>query len=122
MSAEQKHYRQIVPAAPDTDLKTLRWLTRQSFEITATDDHLKVVEYAEREIDPAEIAAANADHLELPIDQYRWLEFTATAVPAERELPNVCGCCPHAPHESGKCAGEDGYTVVDGKCRCPWPV
>lgn len=122
MSTDQKLYRRVVPIAPGVDADTLRWLTRESFENTAAVDHLVVVEYAERDIHPAEIPVEAADDLDLPIERYRWVEFSATAVPAERELPHLCGCCPHAPHEAGQCAGEDGYTVVDGKCSCPWPV
>ncbi|WP_396902710.1 hypothetical protein [Mycolicibacterium sp.] len=124
MSTDAKVYQSVIPVEPGTDTDQLKWLTRESFETTAAAEGLHVVAYSSSTVPASEVKIDDreAEKLPLPLDEYEWWLFTATAVPAERELPHLCGCCPHAPHEPGQCGGEDGYTVVDGKCSCPWPV
>lgn len=105
MSTHQKRYRAIIPTEPDTDLDLLRWLTRESFELRATDDGLVIVEYQDEGTVPhALIPPANAEHLDHPIEHYTWREFTALAVrPDPAPADPVCGYCQHPPHGPGEC-------------------
>ncbi|QFG09218.1 hypothetical protein SEA_EFRA2_26 [Mycobacterium phage Efra2] len=82
--AYTKSYRTIVPLEPDADLDLARWLARESFERTAGNMGLTIVEYAEREVSWLDLPPKAAEHLPLRADEYTWYEFTGVgAIPAE---------------------------------------
>lgn len=56
------------------DLLLARWLGRESFEKTAADDRLELVEYHERIVPPDEVDPRLVEVLG-PLDQYVFFEF-----------------------------------------------
>lgn len=127
MDVPQKTYRRVIPTLPSLpaeDLDTLRWLTRESFELTAAADHLVVVEYSEATIPAAKIPADNAKHLARPIRDYVWREYVAVVQrPAPTATDPVCGYCPHPPHAAGECQGTEPTwclpeDATPGRCNC----
>lgn len=64
-----------IDEATHPDLVLARWLGRESFEHTAADDRLAIVEYSERIIAPADVDPRLAEHLG-PLDAYVWFEFS----------------------------------------------
>lgn len=76
-------YRAVVPLEPGADPAVLRWLTRESFERKAAGDWLVIVDYQESEIDAADIPPKAAEHLPLPLADYRWFAFSAKATQSE---------------------------------------
>lgn len=77
--AYTKRFRTIIPVDPDADIDVLRWLTRETFDRTAAGENLRIVEFSEAEVDPSDIPPKVAEHLERPIPQYRWHQFSAVA-------------------------------------------
>ena len=57
------------------DILIARWLGRESFENKAAEDRLKIVEYSERIIQPADVDPRLAEHLG-PLDRFIWFEFS----------------------------------------------
>lgn len=116
--SQQKEIRRIIPVDPEeTDIEQLKWFTRESFELTATADHCRIVDYTTSVLDPSEISPQVAENLPHPIEHYQWWCFTAVIELADREpLPQICGYCRHDPHKSGKCSWENPETG-DG-CIC----
>ncbi|AHB79556.1 hypothetical protein PBI_VALIDUS_26 [Mycobacterium phage Validus] len=72
-----KSFRTIIPLEPGADLEVLRWLTRESFDRTAGNLGLTIVEYNEREVPWTDLPPKAAEHLPLRADEYTWHEFTA---------------------------------------------
>ena len=77
----------------EENLDVLRWLVRETFDKTIAADGLVLVEYADRDVDPASL---NPKFREAALDALvesggdresaRWREFTATAkLPPELE-------------------------------------
>lgn len=120
MSTDRRDYRTVVPTLPGTDLDVLRWLTRESMQDTAAADGLIVTDYREGEIPAEEIPRANQEHLDRPIEDHRWLEFTATAIrPAAAPQEQTCRYCLHPTH-AGECGGQrPDWTGNPGPCLCP---
>lgn len=114
--SNSRQYQQTIPFDPGTDLDTLRWLVRESFETTAAADGLVVTEYSDDEIvSPAAIDPAAAKKLDRPVADYVWRRFTATFTrPEPPPPPDVCGyCAPHPGHKT---------TCAEADCICPgWP-
>lgn len=77
--AYTKRFRTVIPADADTDIDVLRWLTRESFDRTAAGENLRIVEYSETELDPADIPPKIAKQLPRPIAAYTWHQFAAVA-------------------------------------------
>lgn len=107
MAVDVKSYRRVIPVLPSlpaADLEVLRWLTRESFEVTAAAEGLVVVEWSESEVPAADIPESNGEYLARPITEYVWREFTAVARrPDPVPVDPVCGYCPHPPHRAGEC-------------------
>lgn len=86
----RKTYRTLVPIEKGADVQVARWLARESFETTATNDGVKIVEYAERDVPVAEATAVmdaayrnRGDHppavitlMGKTLDQFDWFEFS----------------------------------------------
>ena len=73
----------IVPVDSGDDLELLRWLTRESFERKAESDLLRITEYTETPVDPADIPPKVGTQLGRPVEEFSWFEFTAIAVRAD---------------------------------------
>ncbi|ACB58180.1 minor tail protein [Mycobacterium phage Jolene] len=87
----EKRYKTVVPVKrpagvePLTELGAVdehpdytmaRWLGRESFENTAADDRLDLVEYAERLVPLDEVDPRLADMLGAPVEEFEWFEFS----------------------------------------------
>ncbi|OHU55922.1 hypothetical protein BKG83_17255 [Mycobacteroides chelonae] len=123
-----RQLRTLFPQPPDTDVDVLRWLARESFELTAAAEGLHIVEYRASTVPPESIPRAAQDHLDLPIETYTWHEFVAFAErPEAADTDPVCGYCPHPPHKAKECGGEATPWLappVDGEPapQCPCAV
>lgn len=127
MAVDVKSYRRIIPvlaSVPDADLDVLRWLTRESLEVTAASDGLVVVDWSESAVPASSIPESNREHLARPITAYVWREFVATARrPDPVPVVAVCGYCPHPPHPANDCT-EPGPAwcltgdAEPGTCEC----
>lgn len=124
MSAARQ-LRTLFPQPPDTDTDVLRWLARESFELTAAAEGLHIVEYRESTVPLETIPRAAQDHLDLPIEAYTWHEFVAYAERPEAADPDpVCGYCPHPPHKANGCTEAATPWLaapVDGGAAPPCP-
>lgn len=131
MSSQQKHVSRIIPVEPGTDLELLKWLTRESFEVTAASDQCRILSYSAGQLDAAQIPVKVADDLPHPVEHYDWWLFTADLERVSDAATGdpVCGYCGHPPHEAHKCdqPGPDWLvpppTEADpdpqpGPCRC----
>lgn len=58
------------------DLILARWLGRESFEKTAAEDRLDLVEYHERIVPLEDVNPTLAELLGQPIDTFVWFEFS----------------------------------------------
>lgn len=87
----EKRYKTVVPVLrPDgieplqvlggdgehLDYQTARWLGRESFEHTAANDRLDLVEYAERLVPITEVNPLLAETLGRPVEEFEWFEFS----------------------------------------------
>lgn len=72
-------YKTTVPVDTDADLAVLRWLARESFERTATNDALAIISYTETEVPASEIPPKIGKVLPKPLTDYRFFRFVATA-------------------------------------------
>ena len=79
----------VVPVDPDADLEVLRWLTRESFERVAAGEYLRLADYREVEVPAEDIPPKLAEQLGRPVEDFLWIEFTATAVRDEARLSNA---------------------------------
>ncbi len=126
MSLDTKLYKRIIPVEPDLDpakLDELRWYTRESFELTATERGLQIVDFTESTVPATQIPPKNAKHLEHPIAHYVWHQFLATAQRIEIEPPNpVCGYCTHPPHTAGECPADPTPWLTSDSESCPCAV
>lgn len=77
--AYTRTYTTVVPVEPGTDMVTLRWLVRESFERKAADDLLTLADYTETELSVDDIPPKAAKQLPRPLSDYTWHKFTATA-------------------------------------------
>lgn len=84
--AYTKSYRTIVPIEPGADIELARWLARESFERTAGDMGLTIIEYAEREVPWIDLPPKAAEHLARPADEYTWFEFTGVGAVSEVQI------------------------------------
>lgn len=75
-----KEYATIFPVEPGvTDIDVMRWLARESFEKTAANDYLHIVEYSEEIVAADEIPPRNAELLGRPLTDFEWWKFSAVA-------------------------------------------
>ncbi|AYD84606.1 hypothetical protein SEA_PAITO_21 [Mycobacterium phage Paito] len=87
----EKRYKTVVPvprpagvepltelgaADEHQDYRITRWLGRESFENTAADDRLELVEYAERLVPIDEVDPRLAEMLGAPVEEFEWFEFS----------------------------------------------
>jgi len=77
--AYTRTYRTVVPVTPDADVDVLRWLARESFELKATGDGLRVVDYSESTLPLDRIPPKAAKSLGKPLTDFVFYEFTAQA-------------------------------------------
>jgi hypothetical protein len=77
--AYTRTYRTVIPVAPDADVDVLRWLARESFELKAAGEMLRIVSYSESTLRPDQIPPKAAKALGKPLTDFVFHEFTAQA-------------------------------------------
>lgn len=77
--AYTRTYRTVIPVDPDADLNVLRWLTRESFEVKADGDALRIIDYTETIVPADDIPPKIGKQLGRPVTTYQWYAFEAKA-------------------------------------------
>lgn len=87
----QKRYKTVVPILRPAGVEPLtelgaddehldytraRWLGRETFENTAADDRLDLIEYAERLVPIDEVNPLLSEQLGRPVGDFEWFEFS----------------------------------------------
>jgi len=85
--AYTRTYHTTVPVLPDADRDLMRWLARESFEVKAEGDGLRIVTYAEDIVPAEDIPPKAGKQLGRPVTDYEWFRFTATATNEPPEPP-----------------------------------
>jgi hypothetical protein len=77
--AYTRTYRTVIPVDSDADLEVLRWLTRESFEVKAEGDALRIIEYSENLVPADTIPPKVGRQLGRPVTTFQWYAFEAKA-------------------------------------------
>jgi hypothetical protein len=81
-----RNYQTIIPLAEGEDVEVLRWLTRESFDRTAGNVGLTIVEYSETVVPHDELPPKAAEHLAGKIEDYTWYRFDGLGTAAEESI------------------------------------